>query len=214
MENIKEYPKDIVQPFNEYEKANDEGAMHKSLLDLGESLLTYLVGLMFGEYKRSENVSEKLETEFYKYSSRKPSFGVFLSFMRILSKEMDKTILTDKFEKSKKYESASEFIFEFDLLKQVVNEGADEGFSDKLDSLRKGRSAGQKGLMEFFDTFIMIRNTYAHPEDKAGPKDNKRKWPLTSEYYEAINPHMHGALSEIIEDFEILKSYKPILAKK
>jgi len=213
MKNIKEYPKDIVQPFNEYEKANDEGAMHKSLLDLGESLLTYIVGVMFGEYKRSGNVSEKLETEFYKYSSRKPSFGVFLSFMRILSKEMGKTILADKFEKSKKYESASEFIFEFDLLKQVVNEGADEGFSDKLDSLRKGRSAGQKGLMEFFDTFIMIRNTYAHPEDKAGPKDNKRKWPLTEEYYEIINRHMHGALTEIIEDFEILKSYKPILAK-
>ena len=63
MENIKEYPKDIVKPFNEYENANDEGAMHKSLLDLGESLLTYLVGVMFGEYKRSENVSEKLETE-------------------------------------------------------------------------------------------------------------------------------------------------------
>ena len=214
MENFKEYPKDIVQPLNEYEKANDEGAMHKSLLDLGESLLTYIVGVMFGEYKRSGNVSEILETEFYKYSSRKPSFGVFLSFMRILSKEMDKTILTDKFEKSKKYESASEFIFEFDLLKQVVNEGADEGFSDKLESLRKGRSAGQKGLMEFFDTFIMIRNTYAHPEDKAGPKDNKRKWPLTEEYYENINPHMHRALAEIIEDLEILKSYKPILAKK
>ena len=213
MKNIKEYPKDIVQPFNAYEEAGDESAMHKSLLELGESLLTYMVGIMFGEYKRSGTVSEKLETEFYKYSSRKPSFGVFLSFMRILSKEMDKTILSDKFEKSKKYESASEFIFEFNLLKQVINDGANEVFSDKLDSLRKGRSAGQNGLMEFFDTFIMIRNTYAHPEDKAGPKDNKRKWPLTEEYYEIINPHMHGALTEIIEDFEILKSYKPILAK-
>ena len=213
MENIKEYPKDIVQPFNAYEQAADESAMHKSLLDLGESLLTYMVGVMFGEYKRSGTISEKLETEFYKYSSRKPSFGVFLSFMRILSKEMGTTILSDKFDKSKKYEFSSEFIFEFDLLKQAINDGADEGFSDKLDSLRKGRSAGQKGLIEFFDTFIMIRNTYAHPEDKAGPKDNKRKWPLTEEYYEIINPHMHGALTEIIEDFEILKLYKPILVK-
>ena len=156
MENIKEYPKDIVQPFNAYEQAADESAMHKSLLDLGESLLTYMVGVMFGEYKRSGTISEKLETEFYKYSSRKPSFGVFLSFMRILSKEMDTTILSDKFDKSKKYESSSEFIFEFDLLKQAINDGADEGFSDKLDSLRKGRSAGQKGLIEFFDTFINI----------------------------------------------------------
>ena len=214
MQNIKEYPKDIVQPFNEYDKANDEGAMHKSLLDLGESLLTYLVGVMFGEYKRSENVSEKLETEFYKHSSRKPSFGVFLNFMRILSNEMDRTILSDKFEKSKKYESASEFIYEFDLLKKVINEGADDGFSEKMDSFRqKNQVVAQKGLMDFYNTFINIRNIYAHPEDKAGHKDNKRKWPLTSEYYETINSHMHGALSEIVEDFDILKSYKPILAK-
>jgi hypothetical protein len=148
MQNIKEYPKDIVQPFNEYDKANDEGAMHKSLLDLGESLLTYLVGVMFGEYKRSENVSEKLETEFYKHSSRKPSFGVFLNFMRILSNEMDRTILSDKFEKSKKYESASEFIYEFDLLKKVINEGADDGFSEKMDSFRqKNQVVAQKVLM-------------------------------------------------------------------
>ena len=67
--------------------------------------------------------------------------------------------------------------------------------------------------MDFFDTFIMIRNIYAHPDDKAGPKDNKRKWPLGDDYYEYINPHMNAALSELVEDFEILKSYKPILAK-
>ena len=67
--------------------------------------------------------------------------------------------------------------------------------------------------MDFFDTFIMIRNIYAHPDEKAGPKDNKRKWPLGDDYYEYINPHMNAALSELVEDFEILKSYKPILAK-
>ncbi|HIB04502.1 MAG TPA: hypothetical protein EYO18_02050, partial [Candidatus Marinimicrobia bacterium] len=97
MAQIKDYPAQIVHPFNAYEKADADGDMHKSLLDLGESLLTYMVGIMFGEYKRSGEVSEKLETEFYKYSSRKPSFGVFLSFMRILSIEMGQTILSDKF---------------------------------------------------------------------------------------------------------------------
>ena len=38
-----------------------------------------------------------------------------------------------------------------------------------------------------------------------------RKWPL--DYYEFINPHMNAALSELVEDFEVLNSYKPILAK-
>ena len=98
MAQIKDYPAQIVHPFNAYEQADADGDMHKSLLDLGESLLTYMVGIMFGEYKRSGEVSEKLETEFYKYSSRKPSFGVFLSFMRILSIEMGQTILSDKFD--------------------------------------------------------------------------------------------------------------------
>ena len=213
MSQIKDYPAQIVHPFNAYEKADADGDMHKSLLDLGESLLTYMVGIMFGEYKRAGEVSEKLETEFYKYSSRKPSFGVFLSFMRILSNEMGQTILSDKFEKGKKYPSVSDFIFEFDLLKQVINEGADDEFSAKLEILRKGRSVGQKGLMEFYNTFIMIRNIYAHPDEKAGPKDQKRKWPLGDEYYSLINPLMHTALSELIDDFDILKSYKPILAK-
>jgi len=210
---IKEYPAHIVRPFNAYEQADEESAMHKSLLDLGESLLTYIVGIMFGEYKKSGKISEKLETEFYKYSSRKPSFGVFLSFLRVLSKEISETILRDKFDKNNKYDSVSDFIFEFELLKQVINEGADEGFSEKTEVLRKGRSAGQKGLMDFFDTFIMIRNIYAHPDEKAGPKDKKRTWPMGEEYYAYINPHMHTALSELIYDFEILKSYKPILAK-
>ena len=59
---IKEYPAHIVRPFNAYEQADEESAMHKSLLDLGESLLTYIVGIMFGEYKKSGKISEKLET--------------------------------------------------------------------------------------------------------------------------------------------------------
>ena len=108
---------------------------------------------------------------------------------------------------------SSEFIFEFDLLKEIIDAGSDDGFSGKIDSLRKGKSIGKKGLIDFFDTFIMIRNIYAHPDDKAGPKDNKRKWPLGDDYYEYINPHMNAALSELVEDFEVLNSYKPILAK-
>ena len=239
MEKIKNYPSHIARPFTAFAKADDESAMHKSLLDMGESFLTYLVGIMFGEYKRSGEISDRLESEFYKYSSRKPSFGVFLSFMRLLSKEMNETILTDKFEKGKKYLSVSEFISEFELLKKVINDGADDGFSEKVAALRKGHTAGQKGLMDFFNIFISIRNTYAHPDDKAGPSDEwknnnpkppkkdktgmdeynvkmksaLRKWPLGDDYYSFINPLMHAALSELVEDFEILQSYKPILAK-
>ena len=213
MEKINNYPSHIARSFTAFTQADDESAMHKSLLDMGESFLTYLVGIMFGEYKRSGDISDRLESEFYKYSSRKPSFGVFLSFMRLLSKEMNETILSDKFEKGKKYASVSDFVLHFSMLKTVIDEGLDSGFSERADSLMKGRTAGQKGLMDFFDTFIVIRNIYAHPDEKAGPKDNKRKWPLGDDYYAFINPLMHAALSELVDDFEILQSYKPILAK-
>ena len=77
------HPAHIYRPHNDYLKSDNEAERHKSLLDMGESFLTYLVGIMFGEYKRSGEISDKLETEFYKYSSRKPSFGVFLSFLHL-----------------------------------------------------------------------------------------------------------------------------------
>ena len=77
---------------------------HKSLLEMGESFLSYLVGIMFGEYKRSEEINDNLEAEFYKYSRRKLSFGHFQAFLRDhLSKDLSNTILSDKFEKSKTY---------------------------------------------------------------------------------------------------------------
>jgi len=94
-------------------------------------------------------------------------------------------------------------------------------------------------LIEFFNTFIMIRNIFAHPDEKAGPskewknnnpkpskKDKKgmdqynmkmkatlRKFPLGEEYYAFINPYMLAALTELVEDFDILSSYKPVIAR-
>ena len=163
-ENFPHHPAQIYRPYNDCMNADEDGAMHKALLDLGESFLTYLVGIMFGEYKRSGEISDRLESEFYKFSSRKPSFGVFLSFMRMLSKEMSETILADKFEKDK-YDSVSDFIFEFNLLKEVINQGADNEFADKVQTLRKTRQPlynidlvdEQKG---FFSIFIQIRNIF------------------------------------------------------
>ena len=122
MEKLKDYPAHIVRPFNAYEKADADGDMHKSLLDLGESLLTYMVGIMFGEYKRSGEINEDLETQFYNFSNRKPSFGHFLAFLRDhLSKDLSNTILSDKFEKGKNYSSVCNFIFEYTLFHQSLN---------------------------------------------------------------------------------------------
>ena len=213
MKSLEKYPSKLVTPLNSVGDNSAPSEKHKSLLDLGESFLTYLVGIMFGEYKRSGIISDPLETEFYKYSSRKPSFGVFLSFMRVLSKELKDTILAEKFEKGKKYAAVSDFFLQFNVLKKIVNDGADNDFLNISGPILKGRTPGSNGLMDFFDTFIMIRNIYAHPDEKAGSKEKKRKWPLGDEYYNFINPSMNAALMELIDDFDVLESYKPILVK-
>ena len=44
------HPAHIYRPHNDYLKSDNEAERHKSLLDMGESFLTYLVGIMFGEF--------------------------------------------------------------------------------------------------------------------------------------------------------------------
>ena len=212
MKSLNKYPTSLVQLYLACEKAEDESAKHKLLLDLGETFLTYLTGIMFGEYKNKEEILKKLETELYKRSGRSPSFGVYLSFLRHLTLAVEESILADKFQKNKKYELASKFISEFELIKNNIDAGIDESFTRNIELKRK-TSIGQKTLIEFYDQFIIIRNIYAHPEEKAGPKNNKRKWPLGNEYYQFINPLLQSALVEIINDFEILQQYKPVLTK-
>ncbi len=214
MKNIQNQPSSFVQLFMASEKTKDAAAKHKLLLDLGETFLTYLTGIMFGEYKKKEAILEKLETQLYKNSGRNPSFGVYLSFLRDhLSSGVENSILADKLKKDKKHELVSNFVFEFNLIKENINTGKDEGFTEDLDLKRKGKSIGKKNIFDFFETFITIRNIYAHPEEKAGPKNIKRKWPLGGEYYQFINPLLQSSLIEIINDFEILQQYKSILTK-
>ena len=60
--NIKDYPTHLSATCKEVEKVDDSSRLHKTLLDIGESLLVYIVGIMFGEYKKSGQISQKLET--------------------------------------------------------------------------------------------------------------------------------------------------------
>ena len=213
LNSFDDYPTQIVKPINAASKTDSPAALHKALLDIGESILVYITGILFGEYKRSGEINETVEAEFYKYSSRKPSFGVFLSFMRMLSKAQIPSILSGRFEKSMEYPAVSEFVVMFDLLKNIVTDGHDSGFVICVGQAKQGRTVPKKGVIDFFNTFVMIRNIYAHPEDKAGPKQNKRKWPLGDEYFNFINPFMQSALNEIIVYFHIFDKYRPVLAK-
>ena len=213
MENNILLPNHIVINSKRYVDATEEAVMHKTLLELSESLLIYIVGIMLGEYKSSKQVNLKLETEFYKFSRQKPSFGHFLSIFRMLSNEMPSSIFNPKFSKQKIYEKTALLIHQFNLVKEIVDEGANDNFHALVDQVKGRTMSTNKGLLDLFDMIIVIRNIYAHPEEKAGKKENKRKWPLGDEYFNFINSYVYSAIMEVIEDIDVFVKYKPVFAK-
>jgi len=211
--NLETYPQRIVKPLIELEKTTDLASEHKLLLDLGETLLTHITGIIFGEYKRNWDINEALEAEFYRNAKKKPSFGVFLGLLRLLMKADGKSVCDEYFEKGKSYPAVSEFVFNYDLLKrEVVNKGQDSGFTEALEPLKKGRTVASKSGLDFFESFVAVRNTYAHPEEKA--KNPLRNWPMGDEYYGLINPLMKEALIELISGFTVLSTHRPVLVKE
>ena len=211
--NLDTYPQRIVKPLIELEKTTDLASEHKLLLDLGETLLTHITGIIFGEYKRNWDIDEALESEFYRNAKKKPSFGVFLGLLRLLMKADGKSVCDEYFEKGKSYPAVSEFVFNYNLLKsEVVNKGQDSGFAEALEPLKKGRTVASKSGLDFFESFVAVRNTYAHPEEKA--KNPLRNWPMGDEYYGLINPFMKEALMELISGFTVLSTHRPVLVKE
>jgi len=211
--NLETYPQRIVKPLIELEKTTDLASEHKLLLDLGETLLTHITGIIFGEYKRNWDIDEALESEFYRNAKKKPSFGVFLGLLRLLMKADGKSVCDEYFEKGKSYPAVSEFVFNYNLLKsEIVNKGQDSGIAEALEPLKKGRTVASKSGLDFFESFVAVRNTYAHPEEKA--KNPLRNWPMGDEYYGLINPLMKEALTEIISGFTVLSTHRPVLVKE
>jgi len=198
----------LFEPFQAVNKVEEnEAERHKKLLDLGESILYYISGILLGEYKKTRDMNIDIESEFYKHSKRMPSLGVFQGFVRLLIQSQLNSILMEKFDKDVIYEHSAELVFSYELLKKVIDEGTDFGFEEKIRPIRKQRSVKAVGLLGFFDCFVQIRNIYAHPEQKAGPKNNKRKWPLNEDYFYYINEKLHEAFQEILECLDILVNY-------
>jgi hypothetical protein len=208
-------PKQIGASLGQLTEVESSMAMHKALLDLGESLLIYMTGILFGEYKRANNPVYKVEAEFYKFARQKPSFGHFLSFYRLLSGTLEQSILRELYQKND-FPLISSFLLEWVLLKEVVDGGVDSGFSQMTETRKKGRSIGRKGLQDLFDTLVVIRNIYAHPEEKAGSKDEKRKWPIGEEYFNHINDCLKDALMEALDEIvpAILEKHRPVISRR
>ncbi len=209
MSKLNNYPTLLLDQYQAVENAGENSSeRHKKLLDLSESLLLYISGILFGEYKRSGKINIDIESEFYKHSKKTPTLGIFQGFIRLLIQELDNSLLMDRFDNQVIYESAAQVVFSFDVLKEVLDAGEDNGFKDKTEPLKKGKTPKKIGLMKFFDFFIQIRNIHAHPEEKVGPKNTKRRWPLNDEYFEYINNDLEQALTDIMESLDVLLNYR------
>ena len=202
-------PKQLASPMKELDAITDPALRHKKLVDISETLLIYLVGILFGEYKKAGSPIEEIEAEFYRYSSRKPSYGVWQSFLRMLAGHTNESILKVILDKSARHSSVGYLKTNFEALRQVVNEGLDEDFESSLQAIMKGRTTPLGHLADYFDTMVVIRNIYAHPEDKAG-KEVKRKWPLNNDYFNQINGSIEQALRDILDLLDLFDRYAPI----
>ena len=206
------YPQALAIPLSVYQNTQDSASSHKALLDLGEAILVYVTGIQFGEYRQDWELDESIETEFYRNAKRKPSFGVFLSFLRRLANADGTSILDHVFQKNAQFPAVSEYVLIYDLLGCVINQGQDDNFQDQVKQLKKGRTVPKCGVLNFYDTFISMRNAYAHPEDKA--KNPLRKWPLGPEYYTFVNPYTQAAVEELIANLSVVTQYKPFTVEE
>lgn len=206
-------PNKLVTSIIRLKDATSSLERHKILLDLGESLLVYLVAILLGEYRKNELLIESLELEFYRLSSRKMSMGNYQSLLRLLIKNNTQSLLFDRITNKEKYNSIEKFEYEFILLKSVIDNGEDDNFSMSMEKMRKGRTIQKKNMTDFFDTLVSIRNIFAHPEGKAG-KTNKRTWPLNDAYFNTINIPFQITLEEIIQDLiGLFETYVPAQIK-
>ena len=208
------YPTKIAEPHIRVEKSDTPAERHKALLDLGESLLLYILGVLFGEYKGSGRIDKKIEADFYLSSKSKTSLGISVKYLRDhLIRVVDNSILQDKF--TTPYPKAGELGLAWYTLKNLIEKkGVTGDFSEAVanevgdnpqfpERLLTSSNRPKKNPGGFFDIFVTIRNVHAHPGE----------WPLGDDYFEFINPYLHSALTEIILDLELLKDYRSMMVK-
>jgi hypothetical protein len=208
------YPTKIAEPHIRVEKSDTPAERHKALLDLGESLLLYILGVLFGEYKGSGRIDKKIEADFYLSSKSKASLGIYVKYLRDhLIRVVDNSILQDKF--TTPYPKTGELGLVWFTLKNLIKKkGVSGDFSGAVvneigdnpqfpERLLTSSNRPKKNPGGFFDIFVTIRNVHAHPGE----------WPLGDDYFEFINPYLHSALTEIILDLELLKDYRSLVVK-
>ncbi len=206
-------PHHLSRALQNIQNAREKAAENKLLLDTGENLVMYLAAFVLGEYRNHGLEEIKLEKSFYANRTNL-SFGVYLGFLRegmkAIQKEKKEGLLENFLMKNNVYNKISYFIHSFNVLKNFVNSGGTQGFEEELNKNQK-QSYGKTNVLEFFNTFIELRNRTAHPHKEITDKQTGAiktvTWPFSVDYFDYINPKVKAALDEVIETLSPVWNY-------
>ncbi len=188
MNILNNLPKNLEKTIGDLARAREKAAKQKYLLDLGESLVMHLCSFVLGEYKDKGLVSIELEKSFLK-NSKNVSFGIYLGWLRESSKFLNSQGSPSQIQAllhgSGEFQELSQFSKSFEILKGLVeNEATD--YQTPINAALKN-NLPKVNLIQFFDSFIQLRNRVAHPHKEV--KGKMVTWPFSEIYFDAINPY-------------------------
>lgn len=208
MYNLNSLPKNFEKTINELARAREKAAKQKYLLDLGESLVMHLCAFVLGEYKNSGEVSIELEKSFLK-NNKNVSFGIYLGWLRESSKFLNQAKkpsgIHNLLHGNNDFTELWRFIKMFDALKTHVESESSDPYQASVEKLISGNS-GKSNLLQFFDSFIQLRNRVAHPHKEV--KGKMVTWPFTEDYFNITNPFLENALNRIIGELGAIWEYR------
>ena len=212
MNILNNLPKNLEKTIGDLARAREKAAKQKYLLDLGESLVMHLCSFVLGEYKDKGLVSIELEKSFLK-NSKNVSFGIYLGWLRESSKFLNSQGSPSQIQAllhgSGEFQELSQFSKSFEVLKGLVeNEATD--YQTPINSALKN-NLPKVNLIQFFDSFIQLRNRVAHPHKEV--KGKMVTWPFSEMYFDAINPYLEQALTRAINELSQIWEFKQFIVE-
>ncbi len=203
-----ELPKGLSKTINDLARTREKAAKQKYLLDLGESLVMHLAAFLIAEYKQSGILHIDLEKAFIK-NNKNLSFGVYLGFIRESVKFLHSIQQPSKIQLllmgKNDFFDIGKFIKSYEAIKDAINNEKEISLIEAA-ALKSKENAGKLNLLDFFNTFIELRNRVAHPHKEV--KGKHITWPFNEDYFDSINPSIESALFEAFRSLSNVWEFK------
>jgi len=194
----KKLPGNFSKTIHELARTREKSAKQKYLLDLGESLVMHLAGFLLAEYKDCGAIHIDLEKDFLK-NNKNLSFGIYLQFIRKTGNFLHQIGKDSKIHQlllgKNEIPEIGQFIKAYAAIKDVIDNQKEQVLKIAAD-LKANENSGKLNLLDFFNSFIEIRNRVAHPHKEV--KGKHISWPFNEDYFDSINPYIEKALYKTI----------------